>query len=118
MLTPGGPPAPGYRVRQRPAPAAPDCAEDVGVVLNGQWPGPPRGPATGMPALAHAVLANACLDAGLARRRGPVAQRDRWSAARYLLEADAAVPLPLETACALADLDADHVRALVRLQLR
>src|SRR5262245_12100373 len=117
MLTPGGPPASGYVVRQRPAPAAPDCAEDVGGVLNGQWPGPPRGPATGMPALACALLSSAVLDAGLARRRGPVARRDRWTACRYLLEVDADAPLSLEAACALADLDADHVRAIVRLHL-
>jgi len=54
----------------------------------------------------------------LVPRRGPVAQRERWSAARYLLEADAAVPVPLETACLLANLNPAWVRAVTRLYLR
>jgi hypothetical protein len=117
MLAPGGPVTPGYVVRRRRAAWPSADADEVSVLLNGQWPGPSRVPVTGMPALAHAVLANACLDAGLARRRGPVPPRDRRSAARYLLEADPDVPLSLEAACALADLDADRVRAIARLRL-
>jgi hypothetical protein len=100
-------------------PAAVSGAPDEGtLLLNGQWPGPSRAQRAGWPALAHALLACAVLDSGLVPRRGPVARRDRWSAARYLLEADAAVPVPLETACALADLDVARVRAVARLRLR
>jgi hypothetical protein len=40
---------------------------------------------------------------GVVARRAPVRLRDRWTADRYLLEADPDVPLPLETACHLAD---------------
>jgi hypothetical protein len=58
------------------------------------------------------------LDAGLARRRGPVQRRDRDSAASWLLEAnDATDPVPLALACALAGLDPDRVRAVARLRL-
>jgi hypothetical protein len=116
MLTPGGPVTPGYGVR-RTRPARRVGADEVGTVLGTQWPGPSQAQRAGWPALARALLADACLDAGLARRRGPVRRRDRWSAARYLLEADA-VPVPLETACALADLDIAKVRAVTRLYLR
>ena len=127
MLTPVGPVTPGYSVRRtgrtrrvaRPADARPSRRDDdeVRVLLNCQWPGPRQARRPGWPALARAVLAEACLDAGLARRRGPVAERVRWSATNYLLETDPDVPLPLETACLLADLDPVRVRATVRLRL-
>jgi hypothetical protein len=128
MLTPAGPVTPGYVVRRtgqtrrvaRPSstrPSRPADPDEVSVLLNCQWPGPSQAQRAGWPALARALVAEACLDAGLARRRGPVRQRDRWSAARYLLEADEPVPLPLETACLLADLDPVRVRATVRLRL-
>jgi hypothetical protein len=126
MLTPAGPAAPGYLDRQarrrvrppRVRPSRSDPADEVGVVLGCQWPGPRPAPRAGWPALARAMLAEAVLDAGIARRRGPVAERDRWSAARWLLEANGdSEPLPLEMACALAGLDADRVRAVARLRL-
>jgi hypothetical protein len=114
MLTPGGPVTPGSlgrRTRRRVG------ADDVGTVLATQWPGPAQAQAGGWSALARALLAAACLDAGLAQRRGPVWRRDRWSAARYLLETEPDVPLPLPVACALAGLDAARVRAVARLRL-
>ena len=94
-----------------------DGADEVGVILGTQWPGPSQAQAGGWSALARTLLAEACLDAGLARRRGPVRRRDRWSAARYLLETEPDVPVPLAVACALAGLDADRVRAVARLRL-
>ena len=88
------------------------------MLLAVQWPGPSESPHTGWTALARAVLAEAVLDAGIARRRGPVRPIDRRSAARWLLEANGdSEPLPLETACALAGVDPDRVRATVRLHL-
>jgi hypothetical protein len=36
--------------------------DDLGVVLNGQWPGPSQAPRAGWPALARDMLAEACLD--------------------------------------------------------
>jgi hypothetical protein len=127
MLTPAGPLTPGYVVRRTGQPRrVPQRArthppfrdgDEVRVILNGQWPGPRQAQQAGWPALARAVLAGACVDAGVVARRVPVCLRDRWTAARYLLEADADVPLPLETACHLADLDPVHVRATVRLRL-
>jgi hypothetical protein len=125
MLTPASPdPVPTLdrllkmARRQAVTPAAPGRATDeVGVLLGTQWPGPRHAQRAGWPALAAAVISEAVLDAGIAPRRGPVRQRNRWSAPRYLLEADDAVPFPLETACRLADLDPDRVRAVVRLRL-
>jgi hypothetical protein len=126
MLTPGGPRTPGdldrhSRRRERPPrvrPSRSDPADEVGVVLGVQWPGPRPAPRAGWPALARAMLAEAVLDAGTARRRGPVRPVDRWSAARWLLEANGdREPLPLEMACALTGLDPDRVRAVVRLRL-
>ena len=131
MLTPGGPPTPGYQDRQhrrrvRPSHAGlsrHDPAFDVGTLLGTQWPSDPcQAPRTGWQRLAIAMLAEACRDSGLARRRGrgrPRGRpRDQHSAARWLLEADAtAPPLPLDTACALAGLDPDRVRAVARLCL-
>jgi hypothetical protein len=126
MLASAGPTTPAYQDRQsrrrarppRVRPSRHDPADEVGLVLGIQWPGPRPAPRAGWPALARACLAEAVLDAGIARRRGPVADRDRWSAARWLLEAnDGTEPLALETACALAGLDPDRVRAVARLRL-
>jgi hypothetical protein len=94
------------------------AADEVGVLLGTQWPGPSQAQQAGWPALARALVAEACLDAGLARRRGPVRRRDRDSAARWLLEAnDATEPVPLALACALAGLDPTRVRAVARLRM-
>jgi hypothetical protein len=126
MLASAGPTTPAYQDRQprrrvrppRVRPSRSDPADEVGVVLGCQWPGPRPAPRAGWPALARAMLAEAVLDAGIVPRRGPVAERDRRSAARYLLEANGdSEPLPLEMACALAGLDPDRVRAVVRLRL-
>jgi hypothetical protein len=103
----------------RPTQATPRAgAEDVGVLLNVRWPGPRQAQQAGWPALARAMLAEACLDRGLARRRGPVRPRDRRTAARWLLEANGGTEaLPLAVACAWAGLDPDRVRAVARLRL-
>jgi hypothetical protein len=93
---------------------------DVGTLVAAQWPGSPRGPTMGWPALAHALLANAVFDAGLAARRGPggLTPSMTASARAYLLEAtDGTEPLPLAVACDLARLDVMRVRAVVRLGL-
>jgi len=126
MLTPGSV-TPGYVVRRagrirrvvaRPSnPRTAHRDDDVKMMLGTQWPGPSQAQSAGWPALAQALLACAVLDSGLLPRRGPVAQRDAWSARNYLLEADRDVPLPLELACAWAGLDLDRVRAVARLRL-
>jgi len=130
MLTSAGSVTPGYVVRRRGRmrrvarsaglrPSRRDRADEVGVVLGTQWPEPSQAQSAGWPALAQALLACAVLDSGLLPRRGPVAQRDRWSAARDLLEAnDTPEPLPLEVACGLAGLNVARVRAVTRLYLR
>jgi len=96
-----------------------EADDDVGTLLGAQWA---RDETTttdaGWPGLARALLRDAVLDAGLAKRRGPVAEHDRGTAARYLLEADPDVRFPLELAAHLAGLDPDRVRAVVRLHLR
>jgi hypothetical protein len=121
MLTPGGPRTPGYldrQARRRVRPSRSDPADEVGVVLGVQWPGPRPAPRAGWPALARACLAEAVLDAGIARRRGPVRPIDRRTAARWLLEAnDGTEPLALETACALVGLNAARVSRAVRRRL-
>jgi hypothetical protein len=112
-----------YRQRgRRPPPTAvPDVADEaVDRMLACQWPGVPGGVEAGWPGLARALLACACLDAGVAARRGygAITQPARASARAYLLEAtDGTEPLPLEVACNLARLDATRVRAIVRLRL-
>jgi hypothetical protein len=122
MIPIGTPRALVYRVRRPPAPvaSAPDVADaDVDRVLGPQWCGVPAGVEAGWPALARALLACACLDSGIVRRRGPggLTPTVRETARRYLLEADPDVPLPLEVACGLARLDVTRVRAVVRLSL-
>lgn len=94
--------------------------DDVGTVLGTQWARDETATTdAGWPGLARPLLRDAVLDAGLATRRGPVAESDRRTAVNYLLEVDAdAVPLPLEVACDLCALDANHVRAVIRLHLR
>jgi hypothetical protein len=112
-----------YRLRGRRLPPPPPVAdvadEAVDRILGTQWPGAPLGVEAGWPQLARALLACAVLDAGVTPRRGYGAIRPtvQTSARRYLLEADADVPLPLETACALANFDVTTVRAIVRLRL-
>ena len=135
MLTPAGSVTPGYvvrrtgRTRRVARPSSPRAArpdDDVSMLLGTQWPGPSQAQSAGWPALAQAVLACAVLDSGLLPRRGPVAQRDRWSAARYLLEAnDRAISQVLEVPwrdnttlpCCIDEQTACHgkVRAVIRL---
>jgi hypothetical protein len=79
MLSSAGPTTLAYLDRQarrrvrppRVRPSRHDPADEVGVVLGVQWPGPRPAPRAGWPALGRAMLAEAVLDAGIARRRAP-----------------------------------------------
>jgi hypothetical protein len=77
--------------------------------------GPRRRAAAGTTALAAAVLWNACQDAGLLPRRGPVSDQRRALARAWLLgELDQEVPLSVAAACAAVGLDGDALAAAVR----
>jgi hypothetical protein len=81
--------------------------ENLDTLLPTQWPlGARRGRhARGWPALAAAVLTDACRCAGLMPMRRRVRLAVRRAAWDYLLGQGGDEPLPLELACALVDVD-------------
>jgi hypothetical protein len=105
-----------------PSPTSTPAVQDevaalVGGGLNTLLPTqvPSRHPAVGEIALAFALLLDACSQAGLIPRRGPISIADRTIARRWLAgELDTTVHYPVALACAACGLDPDALARAVR----
>jgi hypothetical protein len=94
--------------------------ENLDIILPTQWPlGSRHGShrRVGWPALAAAVLADACRCAGLLPMRQPVGPGVRQTALAYLFGPPGSEALPLELVCALLDYDVARLRQCLRQRL-